>query len=132
MEVLICNMLFTNDVALMLHTEAGLQQLVDHLSHAYKEFWLTISLKKTNIMAQYARFLPNITIDGCSFKVVNTFTYLRLTISSSLSLDAKVSSKIAKAASIKATLNRRVWSNNYLTVNTKLHSYQACVLTTLL
>jgi hypothetical protein len=47
---------------------------------------------------------------------------------SSISLDAEISSRIAKAATIMSKLNKRVWSNSHLTVNTKMHVYQACVL----
>ena len=67
-----------------------------------------------------------------SLEVVDSFTYLGSTITSNLSLDAEINIRIAKAEAIMSKLNRRVWSNNNLTVNTKLHVYQACVLSTLL
>ena len=51
-KVLIRELLFADDAALTSHSEGGLQQLVTCFSHAYKEFGLTISLKKTNVMAQ--------------------------------------------------------------------------------
>ncbi len=51
-KVLIRELLFADDAALASHSEAGLQRLVDKLYHACKEFGLTISLKKTNILAQ--------------------------------------------------------------------------------
>ena len=107
MEVLIHRMLFTNDATLALHTEAGQQQLVDHLSNACKEFGLTTSLKKTNNMAQNAKSPLNITINGCCHEMVHTFIYLRLTISSSLSLDAEMSRRIDKASSVMAKLSRK-------------------------
>ena len=107
MEVLIHNMLFTDDAALLLHTEAGVQQLIDCLSHACKEFGLTISLIKKNVMVQDAKSPLNIMINGCSLKMVHTFTCLGLTISSSLSLDVEVSRRITKGASIMAKLSRR-------------------------
>ena len=50
-EVLIRELLFADDASLTSHSEEGLQLLVDNLSTACKEFGLTISLKKTNIMA---------------------------------------------------------------------------------
>ena len=50
-EILIREMLFADDAALTSHTETGLQELVNRLSHACKEFGLSISLKKTNILA---------------------------------------------------------------------------------
>ena len=40
-------MLFADDAALVTHTMEDLQQLIDRLSHACKEFGLTISINKT-------------------------------------------------------------------------------------
>ena len=58
-KVLIHEMLFADDAAVVSHTEEGLQQLVSRLSHACKEFGLKINLKKTNVMAQNAGHPPN-------------------------------------------------------------------------
>ena len=49
--VFIPELLFADDAALTSHSEEGLQHLVDKLSHACKEFGLTISLRKSNILA---------------------------------------------------------------------------------
>ncbi len=131
-EVLIREMLFADDAALTSHTVDGLQQLVSRFSYACKEFGLTISLEKNNIMAQEKGSPPTVAIDGYNLKVVENFTYLGSTISSSLSIDVEINSKIAKAVAVMARLNQRVWSNNNLTVKTKLCVYKACVLSTLL
>lgn len=71
-KVLIREMLFADDAALVSHSENGLQQLVSHFefSHACKEFGLTISLKKTNSMAQNVDQPPIIDIDGYNLEVV--------------------------------------------------------------
>ena len=131
-EVLIREMLFAYDAALASHTEDGLQQLVTQFSHACKEFGFTISLKKTNVMAQGTDHPPAITIDGHVLKAVNDFTYLGSTISSSLTLETEISSRIAKAAKVMSKLHQRVWNNPSLTVKTKLRVCQASVLSTLL
>ena len=52
--MLIRELLFADVAALTSHSEERLQHLVDKLSHACKEFGLTISLRKTNILAQGA------------------------------------------------------------------------------
>ena len=52
--VLIRELLFAGDTALTSHSQEGLQHLVDKLCHACKKFGLTISLRKTNILAQGA------------------------------------------------------------------------------
>ena len=97
-EVLIREMLFADDAVLMSHTKAGLQELVSHLSHACKEFGLTISLKKTKILAQGTDTAPDITIDNTHLEVVETFMYLGSTVADSLSLDTEISSRIGKSA----------------------------------
>ena len=101
-KVLIREMLFADDAAVVSHTEEGLQQLVSRLSHACKEFGLKISLKKTNVMAQDAGHPPTIAIDRYNLEVVENFTYLGSTISNSLSIDVEVSSRIAKAVAVMA------------------------------
>ena len=131
-EVLIRDLLFADDAALTSHSEEGLQRLVDNLSAACKEFGLTISLKKTNIMAQGVDSPPTITIGDTQLEAVEAFTYLGSTVTSTVSLDAEISSRIAKAAGVMAKLNKRVWSNSLLSERTKVLVYQACVLSTLL
>ena len=131
-EVLIRDLLFADDAALTSHSEEGLQHLVDNLSTACKEFGLTISLKKTNIMAQGVDSPPTITIGDTQLEAVEAFTYLGSTVTSTVSLDAEISSRIAKAAGVMAKLNKRVWSNSLLSERTKVLVYQACVLSTLL
>ncbi|KAJ8349711.1 hypothetical protein SKAU_G00248410 [Synaphobranchus kaupii] len=45
-------MLFADDAAVVTHTQQELQSLMDRFSQACKDFGLTISLKKTNILGQ--------------------------------------------------------------------------------
>ena len=111
---------FADDVVLASHTEAALQQLVDHLSHFCKEFGMTISLKKTIIMAKDVDSPPDIVIANCRLDVVDTFICLESTISSTLFPDAEVNTWIAKAAAVMAKLSKRVWDNSQLTENTML------------
>lgn len=51
-EVLIRDMLFADDAAVLTHTQQELQSLMDRFSQACKDFGLTISLKKTNVLGQ--------------------------------------------------------------------------------
>ena len=130
--VLIREMLFADDAALTSHTEEGLQRLISQFAHACKEFGLTISIKKTNVMGQDTPAPPSISIDDEVLEVTDHFTYLGSTVSSNLSLDVEIDRRIAKAAAVMSKLNKRVWANGQLTMNTKLKVYQACVLSTLL
>ena len=49
-------------------------------SQACKDFGLTISLKKTNVLGQGTETPPTITIDDYELDVVNHFTYLGSTV----------------------------------------------------
>ena len=61
-QVLIREMLFADDDAIIAHTEEALQRMINSFSQASKDFGLTISLKKTNIMAQDTAIAPTIHI----------------------------------------------------------------------
>ena len=125
-------MLFADDAALTAHTEEALQRLINCFARAFKEFALTISIKKTNVMGQDVSSIPSISIDEQILEVVDDFTYLGSTISSNLCLDAELNKRIGRASSALARLGKRVWDNSNLTTNTKMAVNQACVLSTLL
>ena len=129
-SVLICEMLFSDDAALTSHTEDGLQQLVNRFSDTCKHFGLITNLKKTKILAQGSVHPPTISIDGQALEAVEQLTCLGSTIS--LTIDAEINIRIAEAAAVMSKLNHRVWNNSYLTVETKLRVYQACMLSTFL
>ena len=131
-QVLVREMLFADDAAVISHTEEGLQTLINQFTSACKEFGLTISIKKTEVMGQNVTEPPTIQIDSKALEVSDHFTYLGSTISSNLSLDHEIDRRIAKAAGTMSKLNKRVWSNGLLSLNTKTQVYQACVLSTLL
>ena len=46
------DMLFEDDAAVTAHTEHDLQQLMERFSRACRDFGLTISLKKTNVLGR--------------------------------------------------------------------------------
>ena len=83
-------------------------------------------------MAQDAEIPPSIYIDGSNLSVVDNFKYLGSTISSNLLLDVEINARIGKAATLMAKLNKRVWQNINLIMNTRLKVYQACVTSILL
>ena len=114
------------------HTEYQLQQLINMIALDSREFGLTISIKKTNIMGQGMCMLPAICIYNTLLEAVENFTYLGSTISRNLSFIIKMDKHIAKVIVLMSRLCKRVWNNNQLTVNTKLKVPQACILSTLL
>ena len=79
-EELITELLFADYCALLAHTEEALQHIVNRSSGAAKNFGLTISLKKTEVLYQppprVAYSPPHINIDGTNLNAVEHSTYL--------------------------------------------------------
>ena len=125
-------MLFVDDAAVTTHTQQEQQTLMNRFSQACKDFGLTFSLKKTNVLGQDTMKLPAITIDDYELDVVEQFTYLGSTITDNVSLDTEIDKRIGKAATTLAHLTSRVWINSKLTVKTKMVVYNTCVVSTLM
>ena len=125
-------MLLADDAAVASHTQQELQSLMNCFSQACKDFGLTISLKKTNVLGQDTETPPLITIDEYELDAVQQFTYLGSTVTDNLSLDTEINHRIGKAATTLARLTTRVWTNPKLTRRTKMAVYSACVISTLL
>lgn len=131
-KVLLRELLFADDAALVAHSEAELQSLIDKFNNACNAFGLAISIKKTEIMAMNIGSAPTIKIGNHTLNVVSNFTYLGSTMSANVSLDTELDRRIGKAVATMSRLSKRVWKNQLLTLNTKLRVYEACVLSTLL
>ena len=131
-EVYVREMLFADDAALTAHSGEAIQRLVNRFAHACREFGLTISMKKTNVIARDASQVPSVKINDYTLEVVEDFTYLGSNISNNLSLDTEINWRNGKAAVTMAKLTKRVWENKMLTENTQMRVYQAYVLNTFL
>ena len=78
------------------YTADEFQELLDRFSHACKEFGLMISIKKTKVMGQDVDNPPNVMINGTPLDVMNFFTYLGTTITSNLSLNEEITTRLVK------------------------------------
>ena len=125
-------MLFADDAALVARSVEQLQRLMDGFSRASSSFDLTISLKKTNVMAQGAKPAPRISISDYEMQVVREFTYLGSTVTDNLSMDPEIGKRIGRASTTFARLSKGVWENRKLTLHTKAAIHGACTLSTLL
>ena len=78
-KVLITDLLFADDCALLAHTVDDIQAITNAFARSARRFGLTISLKKTEVIyqpkpgADYTA--PTITIDNNALNVVDKFTY---------------------------------------------------------
>ena len=133
---LIRELLYADDADFVAHTEADMQIILDNFSEACDAFGLKISLKKTKVMFTPAPgepyIEPNIAVNATRLDVVDTFVYLGSTLSRDGCLDAEIYARIQKASVAFGKLEKRVWSDRGLTINTKVDVYRTCVLTTLL
>ena len=112
-----------------------MQRSVDMFSDACKDFGLTISIKKTEVMHQPAPeklyIEPSVTANGQRMNVVNRFTYLGSTLSQNV-IDDEVNTRIAKTSAAFGRLHTKVWNRRGISLQTKLKVYRATVLPMLL
>ena len=111
---------FADDAAVATHIQEELQSLMDCFAQACKEFGLTISLKKTNVLGQDTEAPPVISIDDNELEAVCQFTYLGPTIIDNLSLDAEIDVRIGKPASTLGRITARVLTSPKLSVKTNI------------
>ena len=136
MEKLIIETIFADDCALMAYRENHLQTIDDHFAEASRLFGLIINLGKTEVLAQAVpnttRPQANITIEGIQLKCVESFKYLRSTISADGSPESKISYRIHKASQALGRLKVKVLQQKGIRLSTKLKVYRAVAVSTLL
>ena len=127
-------LLFADDCALLAHTEEALQHIVNRFSDAAKNFGLTNSLKKIEVLYQpslrEAYSPPHVSIDGTNLNAVRHFTYLGSVISSGATVSKDLDNRLSKASSSFGRLSKRVWQSHALRLSTKIQVYRAGVVPT--
>ena len=135
-EVLIVELLFTDDCALLAHTQEALQYIFNHFAEAAKAFGFTISLKKTEVLHQPPPggvYSPcQINIEDTSLNSVEHFTYLGSVISNDATVNKDLDNRLARVSSTFGRLHKRVWQSHSLCLSTKMQVYHAVVVPTLL
>ena len=130
------DLLFADDCALAACSLEALQRLCDCFATAARRFGLTISIKKTEALYQPASgndyVPPAISIEGKQLNAVENFKYLGGIVSNDATIDAEITARIAKATSAFGRLIKRLWTNNGISLGTKIAVYKATVITSLL
>ena len=136
LQVLVRELLFADDAALVAHTETALQRLVSCFADSAHLFGLEVSLKKTEVLYQpapcEAYHPPHVSIDKTELNAVQYFKYLGSIISSDAKFEKEIDHRLSAANRAFGRLHKRVWSNKELRQETKINLYRAVVLTTLL
>ena len=98
--------------------------MLNRFSDASKQFGLTISLGKTEVLFQRAPKSvapqPVISIDDVELKVVDSFKYLGSVISNDGSLDTETASRISKASQALGHRRNRLLDHHNVTLDTIL------------
>ena len=73
LRVIVREMFFADITALATNTEEYVQKVMYRFSQVWKQIGLTISVKKTNVMAQDVITPPSVNIDNVTLDVVDQF-----------------------------------------------------------
>ena len=73
-----------------------------------------------------------LTIAGKQLNAVENFKYLGSTISNDASIDAEITTSIAKASVAFGRLIKRLWANRGILLDTKVATYKVAVITSLI
>lgn len=134
-QVLIRELLFADDSALLAHSPQEIQRIVNAFSEASKKFGLKINIKKTEVLYQPDSSKSqevDILVDGIKLNSVPEFTYLGSTAAKDGRIDAEIQRRIAKASSSFGRLHQRLWNNHHVSLKVKGKIYRAIVISTLL
>ena len=127
---------YADDNALVAHSEADLQSILDAFARAYWLLGLDLNIKKTQVLHQPAPGThpqpPTIHVDGNTLENVDQFAYLGSLLSTRPTIDAEVHHRIGCASAAFARLRKRLFDNRDIQARVKLLVYQAVVLPTLL
>ena len=136
LEILIQDMLFAADCALVAHFLEDIQFITYMFACASERFSLTISIKKTEVMYQPATEKthtdPVVTINNTPLKSVEKFCDLVSVLSNTTFIDDEVTQRISKASSSLGRLRHRLWNDHGIKLSTKIKVNRAVVLTSLL
>ena len=136
LRVLIIELLFADDFALLVHTEETLWHIVNRFSEAARNFSLILSLMNIEVLYQTpsrgAYSLPQISVDGISLSAVEHFTYLGSVILNDATVSKDLYNRLSKVCSSSGRLSKRVWQSHSLSLSTKIQVYTVVVIPTLL
>lgn len=86
--------------------------------------WPSALRKQGSWHAQDALSSHTIVIKDSRLATVDNFRYLGSLTSSNVSLDAEINARIGNRATVVSKLQKRVWENKTLTLNTKMKAYR--------
>ena len=134
-NILVRQLLFADDNALIAHSAAEIQRIVDAFANASSKFGLKINIKKTEVMFQPNSTMTmeeDINVDETTLTHVKEFTYLGSIIASDGHIEAELQKRMSKASMSVGRLRERLWNNHNASIRVKGKIYCAIILSTLL
>ncbi|KAK2165113.1 hypothetical protein NP493_1382g00008 [Ridgeia piscesae] len=128
-RILMRELLFAYDSALVAHSAEEMQKIVAAFSDASKKFGRKINIKKTEVLYQLNSTRTreeDIMVDGNKLNSVLEFTYLGSTISSNGCIDDEIQRRMAKANASFGRLRQRLWNNHHVSMRVKGYTVQSC------
>ena len=133
---LVQDLKYADDLCLMAVSRVSLEGMLHSLHETSTEVGLSISTKKTKILAvppQPPHQHPlSLSLDGEAVSVVEEFEYLGSTVTSTCSLDKEIDCQINKASRSVTSLSKILWYQRKIKWKNKLCIFKAVVLPTLL
>ena len=130
-ELLIQELLFADDSALVTHSLQSMQDLLTAFAEASKRFGLMINIKKTEVLIQdiHNKKLNSrvVLLNGKPLAELDKFSYMGSTISNNGTIDAEISRRIQSAASAFGKLRSRLWDQRGIHLKTKTKVYRAII-----
>ena len=134
-NILVRELLFADDSALIAHSAEEIQRIVDAFANASSKFGLKINIKKTEVMFQPNSTMTmeeDINVDETRLTHVKEFTYLGSIIASDGHIEAELQKRMSKASMSFWRLRERLWNNHNVSIRLKGKIYRAIILSTLL
>ena len=134
-NILVRELLFADDSALIVLSAEEIQRIVDAFANASSNFGLKINIKNTEVM-----FPPNstmtmeedINVDETTLNSVKEFTYHDSIIASDGHIEAELQNRMSKASMSFGSLRESLWNNHNVSIRVKGKIYRAIILSTLL
>jgi hypothetical protein len=130
-ELLVSDLMFADDTALIADSAEALQRFVNIYTAAAAGFGLIVNKDKSEVMCINDQPHP-IYVNETELKHCETFKYLGSVISANGLLNAEMNARIQAANKSFAALYRRVWKQHSLYLPTKIAIYKTVVLSVLL
>ena len=130
-NVSIAHLEYADDLALLEETTHSLQVIVDEVKNRSEMIGLNLNPRKCKVLASRP-LQQDVNISGVPMEVVDSFPYLGSRITTSGDSTCEITARIGKAGGAFKRLDRKVWRNHSLSLDTKLRVYEAVVLSTLL